>query len=142
MTFFCGFKAFLGFSALPADTSRGAEEYDRLVSIFSKNKFGYHTRFMSDFELFLDALLNERFIDETTLYYDDKMTTLEIEDTEAGLSGETTEADVRHFTRDGGDAHHDDFVAWYYPDRVGDNYAKSDALSCYKIHPKGQKPLV
>lgn len=28
------------------------------------------------------------------------------------------------------------------PDRVGTNYPKGDALSCYKILPKGQMPRV
>jgi hypothetical protein len=43
---------------------------------------------MSDFELFLEAILNEKFIDDSTLYYDDAMTAKEIEDMEAGLSGD------------------------------------------------------
>ena len=118
----------------------GAEQYDRLVSVFEKNKMGFHTRFMSDFELFLEAMLNERFIDESTLYYDDKFTALEIEDMEAGLNGEVSNADVRHLNKDRAEEHHDNFVAWYYPARVGTNYEQSDALSCYKIHPRGVKP--
>ena len=97
---------------------------------------------MADFELFLEAMLNERFIDESTLYYDDKMTALEVEDVEAGLNGELSLDDTRHLTRDRADAHHDSYKALRFPDRVGTNYDKSDALSCYKILPKGQKPLV
>lgn len=120
----------------------GNEQYDRLVSVFSKNKFGYHTRFMADFELFLEAMLNERFIDESTLYYDDKVTSWEIEDQEAGLAGELSEADTRHMSRDRDTADHASYKALRYPDRVGTNYEKSDALSCYKILPKGQKPIV
>jgi hypothetical protein len=130
------------FTAVPKADAFGAEQYDRLVSVFSKNKFGYHTRFMSDFELFLEAMLNERFIDESTLYYDDKMTTLEIEDIELGLNGEVSNADVRHLNRDRSNDDHESYVAYYYPDRVGTNYEASDALSCYKILPRGQKPLV
>ena len=55
---------------------------------------------MSDFDLFLEAVLNERFIDESTLYYEDAMNMLEIEDMEAGLNGELSRADVRHINRD------------------------------------------
>ena len=80
MTMFTFFRFVTGFSAVPKVDEKGAEQYDRLVSVFSKNKFGYHTRFMSDFELFLEAMLNERFIDESTTYTDDAMTALEIED--------------------------------------------------------------
>jgi hypothetical protein len=43
---------------------------------------------MSDFELFLEAILNEKFIDDSTLYYDDALTSKEIEDMEAGLNGD------------------------------------------------------
>jgi hypothetical protein len=135
-------KYLSNFSAIPEADKFGAEQYDRLVSVFGKNKIGYHTRFMADFEIFLEAVLNERFIDESTLYYDDFFTQLEIEDVEAGLSGELDQSDVRHLNRDKPEAHADSFSAWYYPDRVGTNYDKSDALSCYKIMPKGQKPLV
>ena len=142
MTGFCFFRFMTGFSALPKVDAMGAEQYDRLVSVFSKNKMGYHTRFMSDFELFLEAMLNERFIDESTLYYDDAMTSLEIDDQEAGLAGESTAADIRHSNRDRDTSSHDSYVASYLPGRVGTNYAASDALSCYKILPRGQKPSV
>ena len=128
-----------GFSAVPKADDFGSEQYNRLVSIFSKNKFGYHTRFMSDFELFLEAMLNERFINESTLYYDDKATSWEIEDLEAGLGGELAKADVRHVNRDVPNTDHESFKALQYPDRVGTNYDKGDALSCYKILPKGAK---
>ena len=40
----------------------------------------YTTRFMSDFEVFLDAVLNERFLDESVAYYRDEMTGLEVQD--------------------------------------------------------------
>ena len=88
MTLLGAIKAGLGFSAPPEDNSVKEEEYFRLVSIFSKNKYGYNTRFMSDFELLLESVLNEKFLDNSVLYYDDEMTALEIEDQEAGLAGE------------------------------------------------------
>ena len=97
---------------------------------------------MSDFDMFLEAVLNERFIDESTLYYDDKINQLEAEDVEAGLNGEVSNADARHLNKDRDTSDHSSEKALRYPDRVGSNYAKSDALSCYKILPRGQKPLV
>jgi hypothetical protein len=35
---------------------------------------------MADFDLLLEAVLNERFIDDSTAYYDDPVTTVEIAD--------------------------------------------------------------
>jgi len=35
---------------------------------------------MSDFDIFLDAVLNEKFLDDSTLYYHDVMTGKEVED--------------------------------------------------------------
>jgi hypothetical protein len=58
------------------------EVYYRLLSLFSKNKYGYRTRFMSDFDLFLEAMLNERFIDDSFQYYEDPVVMKEIEDQE------------------------------------------------------------
>ena len=72
----------------------------RLQSIFNKNKYGYNTRFMSDFDLLLEGLLNERFIDESTLYQEDPSVSKEIEDMESGLSGEFSEADIKNLTKD------------------------------------------
>lgn len=83
-----GLKAAFGFSAVKKEDEKGNEGYHRLLSIFQKNKYGYNTRFMSDFELFLEALLNEKFIDYSTLYYDDALTSKEIEDMEAGLNSD------------------------------------------------------
>ena len=97
---------------------------------------------MSDFELFLEAMLNEKFIDDSTLYYDDAFTSKEVEDMELGLNGDFSKADVRHLIKDRDAGHHESFKSLRYPDRVGTNYAKSDALSCYKILPKGQMPRV
>merc|ERR1712072_1109202 len=104
-----------GFSAKPAADSFGSEQFDRLVSVFSKNKFGYHTRFMSDFDLFLEAVLNERFIDESTQYYNDFTTGQEIEDTEAGLAGELAPADIRHLNRDPDHGHAEPFKCLMKP---------------------------
>jgi hypothetical protein len=94
-----------GFSAKPAEDKFASEQYDRLVSVFSKNKFGFHTKFMSNFDLFLEAALNERFLEESTKYQDDFTTGQEIEDTEAGLGGELAPADIRHLNRDPDNGH-------------------------------------
>ena len=42
----------------PADTKVDDESYHRLVTLFSKNKFGYHTRIMADFDRLLEAAMN------------------------------------------------------------------------------------
>ena len=131
-----------GFSETPKDNKFASEQYERLVSVFSKNKFGFHTKFMSNFDLFLEASLNERFLEESTGYQDDFITGQEIEDTESGLAGEFAPADIRHLNRDPAPEHGEQFKCLMKPDRVGTNYVKSDALSCYKILPKGQKPVV
>ena len=97
---------------------------------------------MSDFELFLEAMLNEKFIDDSTLYYDDAFTSKEIEDMELGLNGDFSRADVRHLIKDKDEGHHESFKSLRFPVRVGTNYTRSDDLSCYKILPKGQMPSV
>jgi len=97
---------------------------------------------MSDFELFLEAMLNEKFIDDSTLYYDDAFTSKEIEDMELGLNGDFSRADVRHLIKDKDAGHHESFKSLRFPDRVNTNYERSDDLSCYKILPKGQMPTV
>merc|ERR1711981_869595 len=89
-----------GFSAVPEADARQKEIYFRLNSIFAKNKYGYTTRFMSDFDLLLEGALNERFVDESTLYYDDEAVSTEIEDMEAGLNGEFAEDDIRNLLKD------------------------------------------
>lgn len=116
--------------------------YNRLISVFQKNKYGYHTRIMSDFDLFLEAVLNERFIDDSSAYYDDPVLAREIEDMESGLNGDFAEADVKHLVKDKDGGHHDLKKCVRYPGRFGTNYDKSDNLSVYKVLPKGQKPLV
>lgn len=141
-TFVAAIKFAIGFSKVPEEDKLGKETYNRLISIFSKNKYGYHTRFMSDFELFLESILNEKFIDDSTLYYDDPYTSKEIEDMEVGLNGDFSKADVRHLVRDKDHGHAASLKTLQHPDRVGTNYEKSDALSCYKILPKGQMPRV
>jgi len=122
LTVCSAFKFYFGFSAKPETDKVGAEQYDRLVSVFSKNKYGFHTRFMSDFDLFLEAVLNERFIDESTQYYNDFITGQEIEDTEAGLAGELAPADIRHLNRDPDHGHAEQFKSLMKPGRVGTNY--------------------
>lgn len=84
-------------------------------------------------------MLNERFIDESTLYYDNPVVSKEIEDMELGLNGDFAEDDIKNLLKDN-HAHGSHFKSVRYPDRVGDNYRKSDDLSCYKVHPSGSKP--
>ena len=97
---------------------------------------------MSDFDLLLDAVLNERFIDDSSAYYDDPVVSTEIADMEAGLNSDFAEADVRHLLREKGDGHHASKKCLRYPARFGTNYEASDDLSVYKVMPKGVKPLV
>ena len=56
----------MSFTAVPEENKNSTEIYFRLNSIFAKNKYGYATRFMSDFDLLLESALNERFVDEST----------------------------------------------------------------------------
>ena len=92
---------------------------------------------MSDFDLLLEAVLNERFIDDSSAYYDDPITSKEIEDMELGLQSDFSTADMRHLNKDKGDGHHSSEKCMRYPARFGTNYAPSDDLSIYKVHPKG-----
>ena len=136
ITFLSALKASMNFTAAPESKAVAEEENFRLMSIFQKNKYGYTTRFMSDFELFLESVLNEPFLDQSTLYYDDEMTATEIEDQELGLTGDFAPADVQGLLHDKSSHDHEQFKALRHPDRVGTNYPKGDALSCYKILPK------
>lgn len=129
----------ISFSANDVVDPKNNEVYMRLQTIFAKNKYGYNTRFMSDFDLLLEGLLNERFIDESTLYQDDPVVNIEIEDMEAGHAGEFSDADIKNLTKDK-NAHGAETKVVRYPGRVGTNYVKSDDLSCYKVHPVGSKP--
>ena len=129
-------KGALGFSEVPASKEVADEENYRLLSIFQKNKYGYNTRFMSDFELLLESVLNEQFLDSSVLYYDDVLTATEIEDQEGGLAGEFAPADVQALLHDKSSHDHESYKALRHPDRVGTNYPKGDALSCYKSLPK------
>ena len=94
---------------------------------------------MSDFDLLLEGVLNERFIDESTTYYDDPVVAKEIEDMELGLNGEFAEDDIKNLLKDKS-SHASRGKTVKYPARVGSNYQKSDDLSCYKVHPSGSKP--
>ena len=85
LTFLACGKFLMQFSGTTEKNPKEAEVYFRLNSIFMKNKYGYNTRFMSDFDLLLEGVLNERFIDESTLYYDDPSVSKEIEDMELGF---------------------------------------------------------
>ena len=100
LSYFAMIKYAFGFSAVEKGDEVGEEGYNRLVTIFSKNKFGYNTRFMSDFDIFLEALFNQRFINESTDYYDDPITEKEITDLEGGLNSDFNESDIRHLLKD------------------------------------------
>ena len=100
MTLVGAIKGALAFSEPPASKDVENEENYRLMSIFSKNKYGYNTRFMSDFELLLESVLNEKFLDNATLYYDDELTATELEDQEQGLAGEFSQQDVQGLLHD------------------------------------------
>ena len=139
VTFFSGLMFLGGFSADNKVDPASSEIYMRLQSIFNKNKYGYNTRFMSDFDLLLEGVLNERFIDESTTYYDDPGVVKEIEDMELGLNGEFAEEDIKNLLKDKV-SHAGRSKTLRYPGRVADNYQKSDDLSCYKVHPSGSKP--
>lgn len=140
-TFFGMAKFFVGFTKKTEEDKKPNEVYNRLIAIFQKNKYGFHTRIMSDFDLLLEAVLNERFIDDSSAYYDDVITSKEIEDMEQGLSGDFAEADVHHLLKDKSE-HPEAKKCVRFPARFGTNYDKSDDLSVYKILPKGQKPIV
>merc|ERR1712127_288560 len=114
-------KGALGFSEAPASKEVADEENYRL---------------MSDFELLLESVLNEQFLDSSVLYYDDELTATEIVDQEGGLAGDFAPADVQSLLHDKSSHDHESFKAVRHPDRVGTNYPKGDALSCYKILPK------
>ena len=140
-TFFAVAKFFIGFKQKPEEDKRPQEVYNRLISIFQKNKYGFHTRIMSDFDLLLEAALNERFLDDSSGYYDDPITQKEIEDMEQGLNGDFAEVDVKHLLKDKDDGHHGGGKkCMRYPGRFGTNYEKTDDLSIYKVHPKGVHP--
>ena len=139
ITFFAMVKFGLGFSKAEVKDPKDMEIYNRLNSIFLKNKYGYNTRFMSDFDLLLEGVLNERFIDESTLYYDDPVVSKEIEDMETGLNGEFSQDDIKNLLKDKS-SHAEAGKTIRYPGRVGTNYDRSDDLSCYKVHPSGSKP--
>ena len=95
---------------------------------------------MSDFDLLLQAMMNEKFLDDSTLYYDDPITSKEIEDMELGLNGDFSEADIKHLNRDKSGGHQDSATCMRYPARYANNYAPTDDLSIYKVMPRGQIP--
>lgn len=139
MTFCAIGKGVAGMYSPPVEDEKPHIVYSRLLAIFQKNKFGYNTRIMNDFDLLLTSMLNERFIEESTGYYDDPLTSQEIEDVESGLNGDFSEADVRHLLKD--KVHHAEPKSCSkFPGRFGTNYQDDDQLSIYKVHPKGVHP--
>lgn len=141
-TFFAMLRFLIGFSKKEEENKKPAEVYNRLISIFQKNQYGFHTRIMSDFDLLLEAVLNERFIDDSSAYYDDPISSKEIEDQEQGLYSDFSEGDVKHLLKDKDGGHHDSKKCLRYPGRFGTNYEKSDDLSVYKVLPKGERAIV
>ena len=140
MTFLAGAKFIGNLTVVPDKDDKAIvnEGYFKLRSLFSQNKFGYNTRFMSEFDTFLEAVLNERFISESTDYYQDEVVSQEIEDVENGLVGDFAMADIKNLLKDHEEHDHSAFKSLRHPDRVGTNYPKDDSLSCYKILPKQQ----
>ena len=117
-------KFALGMSSVEKIDETQSEVYLRLRSIFAQNKYGYNTRFMSDFDLLLEGVLNERFIDESTLYYDDPVSSTEIADMEKGLNSDFAETDIKNLLKDKQTGAHSEepFKSLRYPGRVGSNY--------------------
>ena len=56
---------------------------------------------------------------------------------EAGLNGDLSPMDIKHLIKDKDDGHHSSTLCMRYPGRFGTNYDKSDALSVYKVMPRG-----
>ena len=137
---FCATAKFLfGFSKQSVPDPMNKEIYYRLNSIFSKNKYGYNTRFMSDFDLLLEGVLNEQFVYGSTEYYNDPVVASEVEDMEKGLNGEFSDEDIRNLLKDKGEHCHGE-KSFRYPARVASAYPATDDLSIYKTHPVGSKP--
>ena len=90
-------------------------------------------------DLLLESALNERFVDESTAYYDNPVKAKEVEDMEQGLNGEFSEDDIKDLIKDKSE-HGTAAIIMHYPGRVGSNYRVSDDLSIYKTHPSGSKP--
>lgn len=53
------------FSAQAVEDEELNASYHSLVTIYNKNRYGYPTRIMADFELYLEAALNQRFLDSS-----------------------------------------------------------------------------
>ncbi len=124
------------------DNTESPEVYNRLITLYQKNQYGFHTRIMNDFDLLLEALIDKRFIDDAMNYYDDPILSKEIEDMEMSLNSDFAPADVKHLLKDRDEGHHAGVKCLKYPGRFGTNYDKNDDLSCYKVLPKGQKAVV
>ena len=139
LTFIGIVKFALSFKEKKEEDKKPGEMYNRLQTIYSKNKFGFQTRIMSDFDLLLEAALNERFIDESTGYYDDAVFQKEIEDVELGLTGDMSQSDIKHAMKDPDHDHHGGAKCVRHPARWNSNYEKTDSLSIYKVLPKGQR---
>ena len=59
ITFISALLATQNFSVPKPGKPVEEEQHYRLLSIFAKNKYGYNTRFMSDFEQFLEAITDK-----------------------------------------------------------------------------------
>lgn len=141
LTFFSGVKFLLGFKQ-KVDNTESPEIYNRLITLYQKNQYGFHTRIMNDLDLLVEALVDKRFIDDAMAYYDDPVVQKEIEDHEGSLNSDFAPADVKHLLKDPDTGHGAAAKVMKYPGRVGTNYDKNDDLSCYKVLPKGQKAIL
>lgn len=61
----CATYALFKFSAQKIEDEELNASYHGLVTIYNKNRYGYPTRIMADFELYLEAALNQRFLDSS-----------------------------------------------------------------------------
>ena len=70
LTFLSGGRFLMQFSGTTEKNPKEADVYFRLNSIFMKNKYGYNTRFMSDFDLLLELLdiLLDDFLSDVLLH--------------------------------------------------------------------------
>ena len=137
ITFFAGVRIFTEMSTAPKDNTGDNIVYQRLTTIFQKNKFGYHTQLYADFDNLLQTSLNEQMADKSSPYYDDPSACDEIQDVEEGLNGQQTEEDIFSLVQDKDDHHGNPKLVMQYPGRVGYNYERTDDLSIYKVHPRG-----
>ena len=114
----------------------GIEQYRRLNYHFKKNKFGFSTQIFGDFDMILEAVLNERFFNEALEYQNDEFRAQEITDNEGGLLGEMALSDIVEINKDTHEHGSGPPMSLRFPGRRMNNYPKTDDLSIYKIKTK------